>query len=279
MNNKIFFIAEIGINHNGSIELAKQLIDMAVICNIDAVKFQKRNPDICVPEWKKDNMKDTPWGNITYLDYKKKIEFGRTEYDEINKYCKTKNIDWFASAWDLESLKFLDEYNLKVNKVSSALVTNIPFVIEVAKRKKKTLISTGMCTLGDIDKVVEIFKEYNCPFVLNHCVSTYPATYEEINLNVIKTLKKRYDCEVGYSGHEADILPSVIAVVLGATYIERHITVDRAMYGTDQAVSLEKRGLELLVRDATSVKKILGDNEKIMSTREIDVANKQRYWL
>jgi N-acetylneuraminate synthase len=276
--NTPFIIAEIGINHNGSIDLAKKLIDMAIDCGCDAVKFQKRNPDICIPEWKKNDMRDTPWGHISYLEYKKKIEFGRKEYDILDNYCKIKNIVWFASAWDLESLKFLDKYNLQYNKISSALLTNIPFVKEVAKRKKKTLISTGMSTYKDVDNVIEIFVEEECPFVLNHCISTYPANHDDLNLNIIITIKKRYKCEVGYSGHEVDLLPSILAVSLGATYIERHITLDRAMFGTDQAASLERRGLEILVRDAKSVQKILGSEKKVFSEKEKEISKKQRYW-
>jgi len=273
-----YIIAEIGINHNGSIDLAKKLIDMAVDCGCDAVKFQKRNPDVCVPEWKKNDMRDTPWGRITYLEYKKKIEFGKKEFDEIDRYCKKKKIDWFASAWDFDSLKFLDKYDMKFYKIPSALITNIPFLEEVAKKKKKTLISTGMSTLKDIDKAVEIFEKNKCPYVLNHCVSTYPAPPEDLNLLVIKTLKKRYKCEIGYSGHEVDLLPSILAVMLGAEYIERHITLDRAMFGTDQAASLEKRGLELLVRDIRRIDILLGSGEKKFNKHEQEIAAKQRYW-
>jgi len=273
-----YIIAEIGINHNGSIDLAKKLIDMAVDCGCDAVKFQKRNPDVCVPEWKKNDMRDTPWGRITYLEYKKKIEFGKKEFDEIDRYCKKKKIDWFASAWDFDSLKFLDKYDMKFYKIPSALITNIPFLEEVAKKKKKTLISTGMSTLKDIDKAVEIFEKNKCPYVLNHCVSTYPAPPEDLNLLVLKTLKRRYKCEIGYSGHEVDLLPSILAVMLGAEYIERHITLDRAMFGTDQAASLEKRGLELLVRDIRRIDTLLGSGEKKFNKHEQEIAAKQRYW-
>jgi len=274
----VYIIAEIGINHNGSIDIAKQLVDMAVSCGCDAVKFQKRNPDVCVPDWKKNDMRDTPWGHITYLDYKKKIEFARKEYDEIDKYCKEKGIDWFASAWDIDSLKFLDKYDMSFNKIPSALITNIPFIKEVAKRGKKTLISTGMCTLKDVDNAVRTFKEADCPFILNHCVSTYPAAHKDLNLKVITTLREKYECEVGYSGHEVDLLPSILAVTLGATYIERHITLDRAMFGTDQAASLERRGLELLIRDVRRINMILGSSEKKFNSIEREVAKKQRYW-
>jgi len=274
----VYIIAEIGINHNGSLDIAKKLIDMAIDCGCDAVKFQKRNPDICVPEWKKNDKRDTPWGHITYLEYKKKIEFNSLEYDEIDAYCKEKNIDWFASAWDLESLEFLDKYNLKFQKVPSVLITNIKFLEELASRNKKTLISTGISTLKEIDRAVKIFQKYDCPHVINHCVSTYPTPPEELNIRVITTLKNRYKCEIGYSGHEVDLLPSILAVSLGAEYIERHITLDRAMFGTDQAASLEKRGLQILVRDIRSINKIMGSGEKNVNENEKITLEKQRYW-
>lgn len=276
---RIYIIAECGLNHNGDIELAKKMIDMAIESGCDAVKFQKRNPDVSVPDRFKDHMRETPWGYITYYEYKKHIELGREEYDEIDRYCEEKKIDWFASAWDVDSLKFLEKYDMKYNKIPSALATHLSFVQEVAKQGKKTFISTGMCTLDDIDAVVEIFNGDKCPFVLNHCISTYPASYEDLNLRVIKTLKERYSCEVGYSAHEVDILPSILAVILGATYIERHITLDRAMYGTDQSASLEKRGLELLVRDTHFIDILLGDGVKRVTLGEVVKAKKQRYWL
>jgi len=275
----VFIIAECGINHNGDLDIAKQLIDMAIECGCDAVKFQKRNPDVCVPDKQKDVMMDTPWGNMTYLEYKKKLEFGEKEYDEIDRYCKEKQIEWFASAWDLDSLKFLRRYNLKYLKVPSVRITSIDFLKEVAFEAKKTFISTGMCTIKDIDRAVDVFGDFCCPFVLNHCVSTYPTDVEDLNLNMIKTLQDRYGCEVGYSGHERDILPSVLAAMLGAKYIERHITLDRAMWGTDQSASLEKRGLELLCRDTKLIDICLGDGVKRFSVKEKDVAAKQRGFL
>jgi len=274
----VFFIAEIGINHNGDINIAKQLIDLAVECSCDAVKFQKRNPDVCIPESMKNHMRETPWGYISYLDYKKHLEFGEKEYDEIQKYCHKKHIDWFASAWDFDSLEFLDRYDLPYNKIPSAMATYQSFIDAVAKQGKKTFISTGMCTIENVDKIVKIFTLNNCPFVLNHCVSTYPARYEELNLNVIKTLKNRYGCEVGYSGHEGDLLPSILAVCFGAKYIERHITLRRDMFGTDQAASLEKRGIELLVRDTQLVDVLLGDGEKRIVPGEEEIIKKQRYF-
>ena len=193
---KPFLIAEIGINHNGSLKLAKKLIDLAKKYNFDCVKFQKRDPEICVPESQKKIMRDTPWGYMSYLDYKKKIEFGQKEFDEVNRYCKKLKIDWFASAWDLNSQKFLRRYKSKYNKIASALITNIPLLEMVASEKRKTFISTGMTNLKDIQKAVKIFKKAKCPFTLLHCVSTYPCPEETLNLNVIRTLVKKFKCDV-----------------------------------------------------------------------------------
>ena len=238
-SKSIFIIAEIGINHNGDIELAKKLIDIAAQAGCDAVKFQKRTPEICVPEKMKTIMRDTPWGLITYFDYKKKIEFNENEYDLIESYCKQKNIAWSASAWDIESLRFLDKYNLPFNKVASALATHIEFLKEVAKRKILTYVSVGMCGYEDIDAIVEIFRSYNCPLVLMYTVSTYPAQDKDLNLKMIQTISNKYNLPVGYSGHESSVSPSVVAASLGAVAIERHITLDRSMWGTDHSASLE----------------------------------------
>jgi N-acetylneuraminate synthase len=229
----IFIIAEIGINHNGDIELAKKLIDAAVQAGCDAVKFQKRTPEICVPEKMKTTMRETPWGLITYLDYKKKIEFNENEYDLIENYCKQKGIAWSASAWDIESLRFLDKYNLPFNKVASALATHLEFLNEVAERRILTYVSVGMCEYEDIDAIVKIFKSYSCPLVLMHTISTYPAQDKDLNLKMIQTISSKYNLPVGYSGHESSVSPSVVAASLGAVAIERHITLDRSMWGTD----------------------------------------------
>lgn len=273
-----FIIAEIGINHNGDIEIAKQLIDMAKNAGCDAVKFQKRTPDVCVPQHQKGRMVETPWGHITYLEYRYKVEFGKEQYDIIDDYCKQQKIDWFASAWDIESQLFLRQYNLKYNKVASPMLTNIPLLEVIAEEGKHTFISTGMSTYDDIDKAVDIFRKHKCPFTLMHCVSTYPCRDEDCNLLVIKLLKERYNCPAGYSGHEVGILPPSLAVVLGAVAIERHITLDRAMYGSDQASSLEKRGIELVVRDTRKVAEILGDGVKKVSPEEQSLAAKLSYF-
>jgi len=274
--NNPFIIAEIGINHNGDIKIAKKLIDMAKEVGCDAVKFQKRTPEICVPEseWKKP--RETPWGNISYLEYKQRLEFGEKEYDEIDAYCKDVEIEWFASAWDLESQSFLRQYDLKYNKVASPMLTNIPLLEMIAKEKKMTFISTGMSTRKQIKDATDIFNKNHCPFVVLHCVSTYPCKDEDCNLLCIETLGESYP--IGYSGHEVGILPSIMAVTMGATVIERHITLDRAMYGTDQVASLERKGLELLVRDARRISAILGNGIKQVTQGELNNAKKLRYF-
>ena len=277
-SKNIFIIAEAGINHNGEIKLAKNLIDVAVTAGCDAVKFQKRTPDICVPEKMKSVMRETPWGVMTYLDYKKKIEFGELEFDIIANYCEQKNIAWSASAWDIESLKFLDKYDLTFNKVASALATHKEFLKEVAKRKILTYVSVGMCEYGDIDAIVSIFHDYNCPLVLMHTISTYPANDEDLNLKMIQTLAEKYGLPVGYSGHESSVSPSIVAATLGAVAIERHITLDRAMWGTDHSASLEANGLNHLVGSIRKISVVLGDGVKKKIEAETEVAKKLRYW-
>ena len=272
-------IAEIGINHNGDISMAKKLISMAKNCGCDYVKFQKRNPDICVPENQKKQMRETPWGYISYLDYKKKIEFSKDDYKIIDDYCKEQKIEWFASVWDLDSLKFIEQFNVSTHKIASALVTNLELLKEVAKCKKYTFISTGMCELEDIDKAVDIFKKANCKFELMHSVSTYPADEKDLNLSLINFYKKRYNCNVGYSGHEAGISPSVIAAALGASSIERHITLSRSLFGTDQSASVERRGLTELVTVIRKIPIVLGIPQKKMLDAEKPIAKKMRYWI
>lgn len=275
--NGVFVIAEIGINHNGDINIAKKLIDMAKDCGCNAVKFQKRTIDIVYTKEFLDSSRESPWGT-TQRAQKLGLEFGNAEYDEIDSYCKEKDIAWFASAWDKFSLIFLNGYDILYNKVASPMLANADFVADVASFGKLTFISTGMSDGDLIDSVVKTFKAWNCPFVLTHCVSTYPCRDEDCNLKVLDWLKSRYNCEVGYSGHEVGVLPSVLAVAYGATVLERHITLDRAMYGSDQAASLECRGLEIVVRYARDVKKIIGDGVKrILPGEEIN-AQKLRYF-
>lgn len=275
-DDSIFIIAEIGINHNGDIEIAKRLIDMAKECGCDAVKFQKRDIDIVYTRELLDSPRESPWG-ATQRAQKEGLEFGVKEYDIIDKYCKDKGILWLASAWDTKSQEFLKKYNLKYNKVASAMLTHYDLLEVMAKEKKHTFISCGMSDWNMIDKALEIFNQNKCSYTLLHCVSTYPSDDEECNLKAISTLKNKYKCNIGYSGHERGVLPSILAIAAGANVLERHITLDRTMYGSDQAASLEKKGLELLVRDARRVKDILGDGEKIISEKEAPIAKKLRY--
>ncbi len=277
MTNKTFIISEIGINHNGDIQIAKNLIDMAVRSGSDAVKFQKRDVETVYTKEELDKLRESPWGT-TQRQQKEGLEFNESDYDEINKYCNKKNIIWFASAWDLKSLDFLDKYNLKYNKIASAMITKLDFLNHVAKKKKYTFISTGMSNYSDIDKAVEIFKKYNCEFELMHSVSTYPCPEEKLNLHLINKMQSKYGCKVGYSGHEPSVSPSVVAVVSGATSLERHITLDRSMYGSDQSASLEEVGLKELIAIVRKIPKILGNEEKKLFDCEIDVAKKLRYW-
>ena len=275
---KPFLIGEIGINHNGSLKLAKKLIEVASSSGFNAVKFQKREPNISTPEEQKYKLRQTPWGEITYLNYKKKIEFGHKEFKEIDKFCKKKKIIWFASAWDTDSQKFLKKYNLKYNKIASAMLTNLDLLEKVAEEKKTTFISTGMSTLKDIQNAIRIFKKKKCKYILMHCVSTYPCPIEKLNLKMILTLKKKFNCEVGYSGHESSVSPSIIAYMLGARYIERHITLDRSMWGTDQAASLSENGMKNLSNILNKSSLVLGDGIKRLTKEEMFLLKKFKYW-
>jgi len=276
--NKTFLIAEIGINHNGKISLAKKLIDLAVKTGFDAVKFQKRNPEITTPNKKKYDLRDTPWGKISYLKYKKKLEFGRKEFDEINRYCKKKKIQWFASPWDIESNNFLDKYKLRYNKIASLIIKNKKLADHIASKKKYTFISTGMCEIEDIEEIVKIFNKRKCKFSLLHCVSTYPANDKDLNLKMIDTLRKKFKVDIGYSGHEKSVSPTLAAVCLGATVIERHITLDRTMWGTDQAASLEEKGMKSLVDQIRKFEIALGDGKKKFLNEEKKKLSENKYW-
>lgn len=275
--NRTCIIAEIGINHNGDLNIAKELIDMAKKSGCDAVKFQKRTIDLVYTEELLASYRESPWGT-TQRAQKEGLEFNKADYDEIDKYCKQQDISWFASAWDIPSQHFLRQYNLKYNKIASAMLTNIDFIKQVAIEKKHTFVSTGMSNYDDIDLAVEIFTKNNCPITLMHTVSTYPSKEEELNLLVIKSLQERYRVPVGYSGHESSVSPSVMAVMLGAVAIERHITLDRAMYGSDQAASLEKEGLDRMVGMIRKIPTVLGDGIKRFESPERAVAKKLRYW-
>ena len=258
----VFITAEIGINHNGDLKIAKELIKIAKSCGCDAVKFQKRTVEKSYSKEILDSFRDNPWGNTT-RDEKLHLEFGKSDYDEIDKFCSTHDVEWYASSWDIESQEFLRQYNLKHNKVSSAMLTNIELLEFIAQEKKSTFISTGMSTIDEIRNAVKIFRKHNCPFELMHTNSSYPMKNEEANLNCIGTLKNEFSCNVGYSGHEAGAtLVCVAAVLLGATSIERHTTLDRSMYGSDHAASLEPAGLQRLVRDIRLLDIIKGDGIK-----------------
>lgn len=272
----VFIIAEIGINHNGDIEIAKKLIDMAKRTGCDAVKFQKRTIEKVYSKEVLDSPRESPWGTTT-REQKMGLEFNKKEYDIIDDYCKQKDIEWFASAWDIDSQIFLRQYNSKHNKISSAMLTDIEFLKTVAEEKKYTFVSTGMSTMDQVRKTVEIIKQYGCPFELMHSNSTYPMKLEEANLRCIETLQREFNCKVGYSGHEdSSYIVCVIAVALGATSIERHITLSRSMYGSDQAASLEEPGLARMIRDVRHVNDILGDGVKRVWDSEIPVMKKLR---
>lgn len=270
-----FIIAEIGINHNGDLQLAKKLIDAAVTAGCDAVKFQKRTVDKVYTQEYLDEPRISPWGT-TQREQKEGLEFSKEQYDQIDRYCREKGIEWYASAWDIESQKFLKQYDCKFNKVASAMLTNQELLEEIAKEGKYTFIATGMSVLEEIDNAVEIFEKYKCPFELMHCNSTYPMPMEDANLKLIKVLSDVYKCRVGYSGHEAGTLVSTCAVAAGATSIERHITLDRTMYGSDQKASIEPYELCKLVKDIRDTEKIMGDGKKVLTEAEKEAREKLR---
>jgi N-acetylneuraminate synthase len=274
---RVYFVAEIGINHNGDLKIAKKLVDMAKATGCDAVKFQKRTIDTVYSPEVLAAPRESPWGT-TQREQKEGLEFGEAEYDEIDRYCREVGIDWFASAWDLESQKFLGKYNMPFNKVASAMATHRAFLEVVAAEKRPTFLSTGMSAFEDIDTAVQIFKAANCPMILMHSVSEYPCDEELLNLQMIPVLRKRYGLPVGYSGHESSVSPSVVAAVMGAVVIERHITLDRAMYGSDHASSLEEAGLGALVRQIRKIPNIIGDGVKRITPGEAKIADRLRYW-
>ena len=287
-----YIIAEIGINHQGDINIAKRLIDIAAAAGCNAVKFQKRNPDICVPEEQKSKPRSWQGEDMTYLEYKYKIEFGKKEYDEIDRYCKQQNIAWSASPWDLDSLDFLTQYNLPFIKIPSAMITNEDLMFAAKRTGKKVIISTGMSTFSEIERAISVLKlpgdtaKTLRPFHLNekadnnfavlHCNSTYPAPLNELNLSAIKTLKDRFKCEVGYSGHEMTLGTTVSSVLLGATIIERHITLDRNMEGSDHSGSVTPHGLFKLVSGIRELEQAYGDGEITVTESEIPVRKKLR---
>ena len=276
-NQPIYMIAEIGLNHNGDIQIAKKLIDAVFATNWDCAKFQKRTPSICVPESQKNLMRDTPWGRMTYLEYRYKVEFEKEQYDYIDRYCKEKPIAWTASVWDLKSLEFIMGYDVPFIKIPSAKLTEHECLIEAAKSGKPIVLSTGMSTVPEIDTAVDLLEKHaRGGYVLMHTNSVYPAPPEELNLRVINFLKERYGCIVGYSGHEEDLEPSVIAVSLGASLIERHVTLDHHMWGSDHFASLEVHGMSLLLKRIKNINVILGDGVKKLTEKETEVRKKLR---
>jgi len=271
-----FIIAELGINHNGSIEIAKKLISAAKWAGADAVKFQKRTVEV-VYAGQLDKPRESPWGK-TNGDQKRGLEFGRAEYDEIDRYCKEIGMPWFASAWDVEAQDFLKPYDCNWNKIASAMATNLNFVRQVGLEHKPVFLSTGMCTLPEITMAALTLQELDCDVTLMHTVSIYPADETTLNLQCIRTLRERFNLPVGYSGHEASVSPSVVAVALGAVAIERHICLSRADYGSDQAASLEPMGFYNLVQQIRKIPAMLGDGNKVILPGEVEVAKKLRYW-
>ena len=274
----VFIIAEIGINHNGDMKICKQLIDLASMSGCDAVKFQKRDIETVYSKDLLDSQRESPWGN-TQRQQKMGLEFNKEDYQEIDEYCKNKRISWFASAWDLKSQKFLRNFNCKYNKIASAMLVNEELLRMVSEEKKHTFISTGLSTMDDIEKAVKIFRDSDCPFELMHCVSTYPMKDEDANLKTILTLKEKFNCNVGYSGHESGLTVSYAAVAFGISSLERHITLDRAMYGSDQAASLAPPGIKKIVPEVRKIEKALGDGVKRVLEDEVVIAKKLRAHL
>ena len=271
----VYIIAEIGINHNGSVDLAKKLIDGAVKAGCDAVKFQKRTPEICVPRDQWEIERQTPWGRITYIEYRRKVEFGFEEYFEIDSYCKEKSIDWFASPWDEVAVDFLEKFNLPIYKLASASLTDLSLLKKIRNTGRPVILSTGMSNMEEIETAVELMGTEN--ILLAQSTSTYPCSLDELNLKVIQTFKEIYpEIPIGYSGHETGLAPTLAAVALGATFVERHITLDRAMWGTDQAASVELVGLNRLVKDIRDIEKALGDGIKKVYESEYGNINKLR---
>ncbi|MHA2306630.1 MAG: N-acetylneuraminate synthase family protein [Candidatus Hodarchaeales archaeon] len=273
--NPVFIIAEIGINHNADMNLAKKLIDMAIFAECNAVKFQKRNPNTSTPENQKNKLRETPWGEMTYLEYKHRIEFGEKEYKIIDEFARDMGILWFASPWDEDSVDFLEKFNVPCYKIASACLTDHGLLKKIKGTNKPIILSTGMSNDEQIDSAIEVLGGTD-NLAITHSISTYPARPFELNLRGIKTLRKKYDCPIGYSGHEVGLQTTLAAVALGATIIERHITLDRTLWGTDQAASVEPFGLLRLVRDIRVIEQALGDGKKRIFPSEIPIMEKLR---
>jgi N-acetylneuraminate synthase len=274
----IFIISEVGINHNGDMNIAKKLIDESKKAGCDAVKFQKRDIDSVYTKDFLNSSRESPWGN-SQREQKEGLEFGKEEFDEINEYCKSIGIEWFASSWDLKSQEFLKKYNCKYNKVASAMNVYEELLEVIAAEKKHTFISTGLCEMKDIERAVNIFKKHSCPFELMHCVSVYPLPAKDVNLKMIEVLREKFNCNVGYSGHEVGLVISAAATALGISSLERHITLDRSMYGSDQSASVEPQGFKRLVDYVKTVELAIGDGNKKYSEQEKKIALKLREHL
>ncbi|MGA1868175.1 MAG: N-acetylneuraminate synthase family protein [bacterium] len=269
-----YIIAEIGINHNGDLNIAKKLIDSAVLAGCDAVKFQKRTPELCVPPEQKNLVRETPWGNMTYLEYRHRLEFGRDEYAEIDRYCKERGITWFASCWDKPSVDFMEQFNPVCYKIASACLTDDQLLQHCNSKRRIMIISTGMSTIEQIRHATSLID--NEKLLIAHCTSSYPCKPEELNLSMIRTLQKEFSCPIGYSGHETGLQTTCAAILLGACFIERHITLDRALWGSDQAASIEPPGLMRLVRDIRIIEKALGSGEKQIYQSELPLLERLR---
>jgi N-acetylneuraminate synthase len=270
----VYIIAEIGINHNGDPEIARKLIDAAVLAGASAVKFQKRTPELCVPPEQRDIPRETPWGLVTYMDYRHKVEFGKTEYMEIDRYCKERGIPWFASSWDEPSVEFMEQFDPVCHKVASACLSDDNLLRTINATGRPVILSTGMSTIEQIRHAASLIDPER--LLLAHCTSSYPCGIEELNLKMIRTLKAEFECPVGYSGHEVGLPPSYAAVALGANFVERHITLDRAMWGTDQAASVEPWGFMRLVRDIRVIEQAMGDGVKRIYDSELPLIDKLR---
>lgn len=269
-----YIVAEVGINHNGDVELAKRLIDAALLAGVDAVKFQKRTPELCVPIEERDRMRETPWGYITYLEYRRRIEFGHEEYQAISDYCRERKIDWFASVWDEPSAVFMEGFDPPCHKIPSAALTDHDLLRFLRATGKPLILSTGMSTMQEIEDAVAVLGSDN--LLITHATSTYPCEPIELNLRMIRTLQERFPCPIGYSGHEVGLVPSVVAVTMGACLVERHITLDRALWGSDQAASVEPGGFARLVKYIRVTEESLGDGFKRVYESEISSLNRLR---
>lgn len=270
----VYIIAEIGINHNGDLNIAKRLVDAAVLAGCDAVKFQKRTPELCVPPEQQKVMRETPWGLMTYLEYRHRVEFGQDQYEQIDRYCKEKGLAWLASCWDEPSVDFIEQFGPVCYKIASASLTDDKLLRHINGKGRPVILSTGMSTMDEIGRAVSLLDPSR--LLIAHCTSTYPGKPEELNLRMIQTLQREFDCPIGYSGHEVGLQTTLAAAVLGACFVERHITLDRAMWGSDQAASVEPHGFARLVRDIRVTEAALGDGQKLVYPSELPMRNKLR---